>query len=1225
MKTIYKSISVLAILVCHLTNIYAQSGPDYSHNFVVGTVVRVSGAKDTAAVNALPSEGAMRTVNYYDGLGFPSQTVSVGAVGGGTHDLVQHKEYDRYMRESKIFLPYADLAGGSGQGFRDGAGAATAAFYRDGSLTGMSPDSAPWSVTVYGNSTLDRVLEQGFPGEVWQPADHRTDTSGRTQVYGYGTCSSSGDDVVRLWKVASGGISSSGNYVPGRLVRQTLMGENWLSGRDGTVDVYTDYSGNTVLERRWLSEGGVDRALDTYYVYDVLGRLRYVLPPLLCDALSGVSSASDDDAGMRAYAYVYRYNGFGECIWKRLPGCSPVTMQYDRHHRLVLSQDGNQAVSGEWTSVWYDGLGRPCVRACGSLPYSGDVSGTEFTASYSGESGHVCGYVLSHSLPSGSELVDVTYYDNYDFISLAPESCRDSLRAYVLKPVVVKPPKPSGNAAAALAEPSSVAILPPVWDSIIVAPPVAPFPPVRDSTLIKDSATLTPVPLPVLKLPVVTTEYDRYGSSRVTGRVVWTVGDVRDALYSSCYYDDRGLVVQSHSLNQLGGWDSEKTVYSFTCQPVSRTLSHSVGTVSSVSGDVLPDAVALGNPLVERYTYTYDNMDRPLKITHRLGSGPETALADCSYDNLCRLSSDGRNGAEPLLTDYSYNIRSWQTGLSSGVFSEGLYYNDPEGCGASSSARFDGSLSASVRSFGGGVKCGYGYSYDGLGRVTGAEWLADGAPASGYGASYSYDGQGNVLSVARDSGESAAAGDDLMMAYSGNRLHAMSDHGGSMIPDHLAGSVPSGMTQYAYDANGNMTRDLNSGLTVMSYNRMNLPEELICASSDGVHSIRYLYSPDGMKLRVSSSGPSGVSDVTDYASNVVYRGGSVERILVPGGYVADGSYRFFVTDHLGSVRAVADSEGNVLEAYDYYPYGVEFPDGAASGSGVAVGGDADAVASDVVAVQPGVSDGATGSGTVPDGLGVTIQPYRFNGKESQKFAGLPYLDYGARFYHPLSSRWTTMDPMSEKYYSVSPYAFCSNNPVNFVDWDGMDIWELDNMGNVVNRIEDKEKDAFHIVEKNADGEWKRTGNEISFEYGTIGATHEVTVKTDKGEELTLTMFEVNGDANAQQLFEFMANPEVADVEWEHVKIGFEDSGRNVVGNSHVEGQTGIIGYLFTTGYTIRESNHNHPSRKGASDNDLLLAKMVQGAQPKSKFNVYVHPGIYVGFDKNSIVDKKTIY
>ncbi|MDE5731584.1 MAG: hypothetical protein K2H95_00890, partial [Bacteroidales bacterium] len=48
-----------------------------------------------------------------------------------------------------------------------------------------------------------------------------------------------------------------------------------------------------------------------------------------------------------------------------------------------------------------------------------------------------------------------------------------------------------------------------------------------------------------------------------------------------------------------------------------------------------------------------------------------------------------------------------------------------------------------------------------------------------------------------------------------------------------------------------------------------------------------------------------------------------------------------------------------------------------------------------------------------------------------KNSALPYLDYGARFYHPLSSRWTTMDLLAEKYYSVSPYAFCSNNPVNF--------------------------------------------------------------------------------------------------------------------------------------------------------------------------------------------------
>ena len=977
--------SILAACISQLTSIYAQSGPDYSRNFVVGTVVRVSGAKDTATVNALPVGSAMRTVNYYDGLGFPSQTVSVGAVGGGVHDLVLHKEYDRYMRESKVFLPYADLSGGSGQGFREGAGAATSEFYRDGSLTGMSPDPAPWSVTVYGNSMLDRVLEQGFPGEVWQPSSERTDTSGRTQAYGYGTCSSSGDDVVRLWQVVSGGISSSGDYLPGRLVRQTLMGENWVSGRDGTVDVYTDYSGNTVLERRWLSEEGEDKPLDTYYVYDVLGRLRYVLPPLLSEALADVSSVSDDDSAMKAYAYVYRYDGLGECIWKRLPGSSPVTMQYDVHRRMVLSQDGNQALSGEWSCIWYDGLGRPCVMAsCPSADY-GDVSGIGFTASYRGSSGRTFGYVLSPELPDGAELRQVMYYDGYDFIDLSPESCRDSLWAYVS------------------------------------AFPVHPLPPARPADVLsdKDSTFLTPLPIPSVRVST----YDRYGRGRVTGGVMWSSDPGLPAMYSSVYYDDRGLVVQSHSQNHLGGWETEKTWYSFTGQPVKRTLSHSVGAIGTVPADSRPDQAIGDNPVVESYAWTYDNMDRPLKITHRLGSGAETVLADNRYDNLGRLSSDGRNGAEPIRTAYSYNIRSWQTGVSSGVFSEELHYTDPSACGASSAPQFNGSISSSVWSLSGGLRKGYGYSYDGLGRVTGAEWLLGGRPASGYGTSYSYDSHGNILSLSRERGSVPDGGDDLMMAYSGNRLHAMSDHGGSMIPDHLAGSIPSGMTQYAYDANGNMTRDLNSGLTVMSYNRMNLPDELTCVGSDGVHSIRYLYASDGRKLRVSTSGPGGSSSVTDYASNVVYRDGSLDRILIPGGYMTDGSYRFFVTDHLGSIRAVTDASGNVLHTYDYYPYGEDIAESAS-----AVSLSAQECSSGTLSSEPENGSSST--------AGASLQPYRFNGKESQEFAGLPYLDYGARYYHPLSSRWTTMDPMAEKYYSVSPYAFCSNNPVNFVDWDG---------------------------------------------------------------------------------------------------------------------------------------------------------------------------------------------
>ena len=53
--------------------------------------------------------------------------------------------------------------------------------------------------------------------------------------------------------------------------------------------------------------------------------------------------------------------------------------------------------------------------------------------------------------------------------------------------------------------------------------------------------------------------------------------------------------------------------------------------------------------------------------------------------------------------------------------------------------------------------------------------------------------------------------------------------------------------------------------------------------------------------------------------------------------------------------------------------------------------------------------------------------WHFSGKESQSFlyANIPLLDFGARMYNPTIARWTTSDPMSEKYYGISPYGYCA--------------------------------------------------------------------------------------------------------------------------------------------------------------------------------------------------------
>ena len=138
-----------------------------------------------------------------------------------------------------------------------------------------------------------------------------------------------------------------------------------------------------------------------------------------------------------------------------------------------------------------------------------------------------------------------------------------------------------------------------------------------------------------------------------------------------------------------------------------------------------------------------------------------------------------------------------------------------------------------------------------------------------------------------------------------------------------------------------------------------------------------------------------------------------------------------VTDHLGSVRAVVDISGSspssvssaVLEQNRYYPFGERTGD--------------------------------------ESGRYMEDNRYRFNAKEEQVIGDIGLIDYGARFYDPLMARWTTPDPLAEKYYGISPYAFCNNNPVNFVDPDGRDWYE-----------------DYFIDENNK--EWRNIGQEYLF-------------------------------------------------------------------------------------------------------------------------------------------------
>ncbi len=162
------------------------------------------------------------------------------------------------------------------------------------------------------------------------------------------------------------------------------------------------------------------------------------------------------------------------------------------------------------------------------------------------------------------------------------------------------------------------------------------------------------------------------------------------------------------------------------------------------------------------------------------------------------------------------------------------------------------------------------------------------------------------------------------------------------------------------------------------------------------NSISYLYDANGTKLRATHVIGNDTT-VTDYCGNVIYENGAPKTLLVEGGYVSlnDNKYHYFIQDYQGNNRVVADEDGIVEEVNDYYPFG-------------------------------GLMASSVGS----------VQPYKYNGKELDRKGGLDWYDYGARMYDATLNRWHSMDPLAEKYYSWSSYAYCLGNPIMYVDPNG---------------------------------------------------------------------------------------------------------------------------------------------------------------------------------------------
>lgn len=187
-----------------------------------------------------------------------------------------------------------------------------------------------------------------------------------------------------------------------------------------------------------------------------------------------------------------------------------------------------------------------------------------------------------------------------------------------------------------------------------------------------------------------------------------------------------------------------------------------------------------------------------------------------------------------------------------------------------------------------------------------------------------YDKMGNILGLKRY-GQTSATGydviDDLSLSYVGNRLKKVADRSGTSAFNN-GFEFKDGIdlsTEYEYDENGNLTKDLNKNITAIQYNCLNLPSRVMFANGN---SISYLYDAAGRKLRTVHV-LEGDSVTTDYCGNVVYENGVPQILLTEVGYVSltDGQYHYYLKDHQGNNRVVVAEEGTVEEVNDYYAFG----------------------------------------------------------------------------------------------------------------------------------------------------------------------------------------------------------------------------------------------------------------------------------------------------------------
>jgi RHS repeat-associated protein len=391
---------------------------------------------------------------------------------------------------------------------------------------------------------------------------------------------------------------------------------------------------------------------------------------------------------------------------------------------------------------------------------------------------------------------------------------------------------------------------------------------------------------------------------------------------------------------------------------------------------------------------------------------------------------------------------------NSDLFSQNITYENPA-AQTGGTPQYNGNISSTTWQVLGRDKQAYGFKYDGLDRLTEANYFdITEQYTAPYTSQYStdnkfkeavqYDVRGNITGLQRfglnagtftSNGYTAATYgmiDNLNYSYDqpssgnvnkSNTLLRVTDVSLANKGFKFQNTRPSASAvDYTYDANGNLTSDRHKGILSISYNYLNLPVK-ITFDDEFNNTLEFVYDAFGVKhKKIQTYNEDNDVVTTDYINGVEYINNRLNRIAhTEGSVVREGnwytladifSHEYVLRDHLGNTRVTftdANNDGQVTSAdikqiNHYYPFGLN--------------------------MEGNWQGGLAGQ-----------NKYQYNGKELNQDFGLDWNDYGARFYDAALGRFFTKDRFAEKYKNLNPYQYAANNPIVNIDVNGDSVWQ----------------------------------------------------------------------------------------------------------------------------------------------------------------------------------------